>query len=892
VLTFGVFDLSKGRTRGSGKTKYVAAYSVRTTAGSTYEKYFYPKDEHRIPKWLATMHRKGNAVAKLEAEHVAQYQGPQVVPSLQVAPTTTLASTAAKPTSGDVAFQHSQTEAQLEAARLEYRDDVKYAYERLGDKLRSLDPKGVDAWKKLSDLDTKREALADRMKGLREKLLKLTPDTPGVKDVQDELTSLQADKDALDAQHANLLTDFTKRPLSMRIARVYRLKREIKDVQRQAEAWTEQNPKEWAAFLKEHEARVKKIVKDGGKAPPTPRFPPWVTVQVGYLSEVPLRADAALHKLSWKLKGVSGNVHTVAKRQVRTASGENLRVLSSEDINGLTPDRAPISYLLSSGDWEFKDEQGRNRFLPHHQKALLDEYNGIIRNISRGSGWGGHAKGWARTLDLKDLAEDLESYLRTHLLTQLAPNYSADEAQRGREMGKNFEAFVLSQLKGKAQNFIRKRLQEGIANKEIEPEVLHEVGPSLTWDEEGALTRDQMRHLTDALGTPYASAEDIVAIKDAQRIITTRLSPIAGYGLLSRLNLFNPVDDPKGGGGLKDWTSVAQDVVAALTVQGRTDVPSVTYVKNVLTRNLKQLTRVAGEGFAAGLKPSEKVGLHEGLKALLRIAGKRQLSVPGESDWARTKEPVKPGKHKHSRPGVTEARPLHSKIHRQVPSMPAAPSGPLRTKPIATGFMPTSFWESQRRKKPSKILTPVGQGSHRVFATSGVASTFDPATALDLGLDTFAVPGVKAPTSLKAKHQRAAKLASAWQKLSALPDAELQAMTTTPAFSQFEQAWHAERDANTAKLVLAQEKLRRDQEQLKADPKDRLTEKFPVKTAFKLGNIQVSGVPPADLAKIAALIQQQRAIDTQKSMFTLRKGLKLKSTLAAVLLKLKRLLKV
>jgi len=879
-MTFGVFNivnLKKGRTAGSGKTKYVAIYDVTTRAGKTYPQYFYAKDSGRIGTWLALQHRRGNvAVARdltsphrFPANTATEKKG---APRPYAAAGTTIAPPPTSGPSSGLKFSPagipvplegatSVSVAEVEARRADHENNIRYTYVRLGDKLKQLDPVGYDAAKKVVALGAQRDVLISKIGNATAKLAEH-------KDSQSLLEAkadLQVKLDKVKKDLAALFPQVNKRPLATKLLRVLTLQQQVEQLREEGREWIKQNPEKWALYLKEHEAASKKIRALGEKPKSALEFPPHIEQQ--------------LTNLKWKLKGTKGLALVVPTKAPKLGVGERLIITESADINDLDPQSNPLAYALSSG-WrgERLPESGRNWFTPGQRAALFKEFDSDIRNIARGRAFGTNKMGWGTILDSKELAKDIESDLRIKL-NDIAETYTAHMASTGRDSGSNFRFYALSLLKKTAQNTVRSALADAIHAGTVEPEILHEIGGALTWNEEGAFTSSQLREHTDALGTPYTSAEDIVAIKDVQRIVETRLSPIAAIGLMSRLNLHNPDDTPSGGGGLKDWTSVAKDVAGYLK-KTKHEGPSVAHIKGMLTRNLSSLTRVAGDGFAAGLRPSEKEGLKEGIRALIRVSAFRRASIPGTQAWERIHEPTQAAKHKQSKPGESTALPLHAKISRQVNLKPPVTGHSAKQHPLIAHPKVREahdFWAAQARNVAGQPVS------------TNRAPHFDPASQLDLGMGHVAPAGLGMTPQLRLKQLRGIHLMKVWRKLSKLGSWRLAALSTRPEFLKFKDDHHR---AQAAAYATHDAKV--------ADMPTGAKVRTPISTAFtvqKKGGkvVSIEGASPEVIEQMARLIVQQRAMDNKAIKrpigLIIKSATRVDPVLAQLLVKLRRVLR-
>lgn len=878
-MIFGVFDiinLKKGRTAGSGKTKYIAIYDVTTRAGRTYPMYFYAKDSGRIGTWLAEQHRRGNVAVARDLASPHRVKG---IPQPYVATGAKIAPPPASGPGSDLKFSPAGipvplegatavSVAEVEARRADHENDVRYTYVRLGDKLKQLDPVGYDAAKKVVTLGAERDRLISEIGATVAQLA----EHPGSPSILQAKADLQTQLDKVKKDHAALFEQVNKRPLSTKLFRVLTLQQKVEALRAEGREWIKQNPDKWEAYTKEWEATAKKLRALGEKPKAMLEFPPHIAEQ--------------LNNLKWKLKGTKGLTLVVPTKAPKLGVGEKLIITASADINDLDPQANPIAYALSSG-WkgEVLPESGRNWFTPGQRAALFKEFDSDIRGIARGRAFGTNKVGWGTLLDSKELAKDIESDLRLKLY-DLASTYTANMASTGREMGSNFRVYALSLLRQTAQKTVRTALAEAIHAGKVEPEILHELGGALTWNEEGAFTSSQLREHTDALGTPFTSAEDLVAIKDVKRIVETRLSPIAAIGLMSRLNLHNPDDTPSGGSGLKDWTSVAKDVAAYLKGT-KNEGASVAHIKGVLTRNLSSLTRVAGDGWAAGLRPSEKEGLKEGIRALIRVSAFRRASVPGTQAWERIHEPTQAAKHKHSKPGESTALPLHAKISRQVNLKPPVTGHSPKQRPLLVNAKAApeanAFWAAQARNVAGQPVS------------TNRAPHFDPASQLDLGMGHLAPAGMSMTPSLKLKQLRAIHLMKVWKKLSRLGSWRLTALSTRPEFLKFKDdhlraqaAAYAAHDAKIADLPSPEE------------GKARVKIRTPINTAFvvekKNGKtVSIEGASPEVIEQMARLIVQQRAMDNKAIKkpvaLIIKSATRVDPVLAKLLVKLRRVLR-
>jgi ADP-ribose pyrophosphatase YjhB (NUDIX family) len=137
-----------------------------------------------------------------------------------------------------------------------------------------------------------------------------------------------------------------------------------------------------------------------------------------------------------------------------------------------------------------------------------------------------------------------------------------------------------AKLNSEAQHYVRKLLNEAVRRKEMEPEVLNEE--ALNWGE-GDFTRDQLRDVATPMAAPDASPEDIIAVKDLRKLLTTKFGRMDSVALLSRLNLLNPTKSVEGRSGFKSWDDVAQDVVDHEKARGKS--VGFGYVKSNIMRN-------------------------------------------------------------------------------------------------------------------------------------------------------------------------------------------------------------------------------------------------------------------------------------------------------------------
>lgn len=729
-MQFGVFslvNLEKSRTRGSGAPKYTAAYEVTTRSGTKYLQYFYPKTEGRIPGFLLNVAKRGGVASRLTGQATVESHA-TVLPGMRLGghgheptleetrgPLPEVVTTSARagvvrtvtvgsplvisggkpapaplpPSSGHA--QPAKTEVttlQVAEQQMQHENDVRYKYERLGDRAKEMDPTGYKQALVLRELDTQIQSLRDKALVLGGKVGRAVKNnTPRRNSLLEEKAQLEGALRSITQTRDKLLADFTQRPLSWKLARIAGVETEMAALKDEGKRWIAAHPVEWKRYLQKHKRRQRYLKT---KVDPK-KLKHWLQNVKGPL-EYPPFIESKLNALKLKLKGIKGSTVAVQTKAAKLGVHQNLVVIPSKEVGGITPDDGVAAYLLTTGEWRNKAPNGTNQFTPGEAAQLFKEFSGVIQNIAVGRGF---KPGWAKVFDLKDLAEDLQSHLKVQLFNHAAL-YSPERAKSQLEQGHSFPEYVIGKLDGEARNFVRTALKEAVRQKQIEPEALNEE--ALNWNENGDFTRDQLRDVATPMAVPYASPEDLIAVKDLQKLLTTKFSRMDSVAILSKLNLFNPTNVPKGGGGLKSWDEVAQDVVAHEKARGK-DVGEA-YVKNNVRRNLEMMFApgaALGAGWVGHLTASEKVGLREGLRTLHDLVSKRSSSIPGMPSWRVTKEPT------GNKRGVTSQFPTHSDVHRVVGG---AIAEKMRNPVVLARRMPVLFISDGDAKKSLVVTKP------------------------------------------------------------------------------------------------------------------------------------------------------------------------------------------
>lgn len=940
-MLFGVFSLlnvvkatpSKGVGRGrragtsstgKGRARYYVKYTVETRAKTTYEQKFYPGQEALESRFLVNVRKRGGTIIGMLRPAAASHEtAPLVAPAAPVRARTTPSSIVLEQMAarGKTLPVVEVSPHKIEAERAQYENEIAYKYERVGDKLKwqgGLDPTGYEMAVALSELGKQIASIKEDILGKQAFLRKRPEDAEALR----ALTGLQVSLRSLTVERDKLMTDLNRRPLADKLLRIVAIRDQMAALRKQGKEEIKADPKAWERYLRSHRAKVGHMPKGKrDEAFAALKYPPHI--------------QAELDRLAWKLKGISGTTVKVAtKKTGARAGGGPLKFgVGQHTIIPLAEEReeGAIATQLTRGEWKDLHPNGHNRFTEGNSAALLKEFDGVINNIVRGSTFGGKAPGWAKLFDLKDFADEMRSSLRVRLF-QLASEYTPEMAKDNlaglgvldKEVGRvgggkerNFTSFAIMRLSSHAKHLVRDALREAANHKEIEPEEMEAAESLLAQDEEGMFTRDQLRDQPLPIASPFASPDDIIAIQDVRKLISSKLGRVEALGMLSRLNLLNPVDDPKGGGGLKSWDEVAEDVRAELlkepSMEGRrarryglsTQVPSTLYLRSSLMRSVGRIFAAPTKGNRGGwtnpLTPSEKLGLKEGIKALIRVVGMRQVSLPEVHAWRVAREASPKVKGQSSQPGASVPQPINADIHRVVSTGPVAEgiahpvSGHMARQVPLLVVKPDvhSFWRQQSR---AALRRPDMPGVH-----------FDPARELDLGMDLYLsphvtlVPGAKdsggVPMHVRLKQMRAKHYASVWKQMSKMNSkrlarlSEMHPGTTAPKwvegqqFAEYSRQWEAAQAASAAE-VQAQVTRRENDPTVK---KQRIPlDVKPLVIKLRRGTATIEGVPPEDILKMARLIIRQRDLDA--GLTKADEGVD--EELAALFLKLRRLLKV
>ena len=955
-------------------------YRVQMRSGAWWKKpkYFHASTEHTRTQWLYNIEKRGGRAYEVDL-HSGKRAGVAVdIPSKLTRRRAPLTYEQAVASGAEVPQQPKRqpTVESVELQRIQQTRKVVPLYVRLGDKVTvqqagaedNLEKqKGLKQFKALKEMEASLDTIDTRLAQIGKELQQAEKlnDPSGVPALVEERVALHTNRLSVKEAYDKLLNAFTKLPGTGLIARVMAVKDEIRQAKKEGREWIDANPKLWASMQAEHARKAKKIRKliEAGKIE-SKRMP---SEELAY----PPETLAKLNTLKWKLKGLSGKAHYVEKKAKVVGVGKHIVLSASEEKAGVRPEEGVVTYLLSTGQWK-NTLDGRNVFNKDEAEALYEEYAGVINNIVNGGARGG---GWAKLFDLKDLADDLRGHLNEMLLTY-AREYTrtmAEDAQEGRGvidpktgklvdqgMPRNFRSFIISRLHGESRNFMRNRLQEARDRREASEGEIAEYEQALSWDEEGALTPDQLRSTHAPMGTHYLPADDVVALHELRDLLNTRVKGVIGTGqrvtgggssddfavaLFSRLNLHNPVSDPKGEGkgGLKSWDEVAADVLTARrtrflkklkakAMSSKTsaarrdqllaehanytanpnripDMQSAHSLKQEIIQSLgrmfslKAAQRAAAEGgfgeksdWLGEMTASDMRSLKHGLQTIIKVAGSPSVapsaSLPTRAAWKVTRQPVT-GEGKQAKPGRSVAVPVLSDVHRVVPHDPKMGepvTGSIKYVPLLAhgGETALHFWRNQSRSKPGAPRSRTG------------AAYFDPAAELDLGMDLYGPAGMTAglPTHVKIKQMRAAHLRKVWQAMDDLSDKQLTELSNTADFKNYSQQYEQAVSAAQAKMAAAYAEGVTPQKRTPLGVKP-----------LRVGKVSIERVRPGDVVLVANLIQKQRAIDAGEDMAAKerrelaqakvtksqrKKGKKAKpdAELAALMAKLSRLLGV
>lgn len=580
------------------------------------------------------------------------------------------------------------TEAAVENKRMKAGPGVKTEHLRIGESIGStLDKDGYQQAKQL-------RALADRIAELKARKATIDESVKNLmlhgSEVPLQLISNQSTVEThlhfYQQEYDSRLLKFNKRPLATKLLRIVALEDAIEKLRAEGRKWMSDpaNAAEVVKMKERYEERLKKVTRLNKKLEKLNESLPKKDKKQLYKVPKPPRAPheirAQILELKEKLHNLRGFSVSVEQGLPKVGEHRALVIKPSKEVAGLSPQDGPLAYKLTTGGGPI----GTSGFSEAEEKAVWDEFGPIMRRYVRGRAFGTHAAGWASVLDLKTFAKDLESKL-TQVMFRAVREYTPAMAKYGRSIGKNFVVYLQARLDSEARNMTRDAARHARRLGRVDDETANNIIEATQYSEAGEWTSQMLRDVGLPLASGYASAEDLHAIDDFKSIVAGKLGPLVSTGLLSVLNIHEPMQHPDGPAGSKSWDSAARDVARTFNAGkpvGQHKSPL--FIKRLLQQRIGDLFRgLPREGQEHGYDPEtkklipmsrlpdwiqrmtkdERVGFHDGLKALIRLVEARQASIPGTDSWRVVKEPepAKPGVN--PKPGVSEPAPTHAPLH-------------------------------------------------------------------------------------------------------------------------------------------------------------------------------------------------------------------------------------
>lgn len=646
MLGFGVFDIinltkaKRGRPKGKHAT-YVAEYGVTTRHGSYYEQRFYRGQEGKIGKWLTKQNAKGNSVTRLDLQLAPP---PQLVIAQKPAPRV---GWVGEKRIKDMP-QHVVTHEQIAHERVS-TDPGRIRFERLGDHLSKLDPTGYKQGKWLRETTGKIDKLREEVKTMTAAIAKISANKD-LKDTLNEQLSEKVNKEtelrSLLKQRDAVMMEFTHRPLSWKISRVQALRAEILATKKEARQWMadETKPEKqgkkdhpmspaeiWAAELAMWKLGNRRAKKKGLKSKPAPMYPKQFAER--------------LNELKWKLKGTLGKTVVVPSKGAKVPAGHSkVAATSASDEMYI----GETDFLLTTGKWKNHGPTGV-QFTPTQANNFAREFAPLIDKIVNGTMKGFHGSGGYKELipGFKDIREDLVQIANVTLIKQ-AMSFDSEKASKYRKVGVTFAQFVRTHINHR----IRDELTKYIADKKRlssgeKDELMHVI----SFDDAHDFTSQQLRDSGAPMERKMASAEDILELQDTQRLLATKVSPLDSIAVMSRLNLVNTSDNPLGGGGLKSWDEVAEDIVRELPkVKGREGGQiSPQFAKQYAIRAVASMFGGAKAKWLKGMTNADKEALRSGLKLMVKMVIGGSVVMPKTHDLSQVHRKVGPNSRLRSR---------------------------------------------------------------------------------------------------------------------------------------------------------------------------------------------------------------------------------------------------
>jgi hypothetical protein len=708
-MLFGVFDLvnlnkatpATGKGRGRARATGTVVYQVMTRNGKPLLYRFYPNSKNRyknisyIPQFLANMAANHQAVALVEEGRKIDLGIEESKPvPLMGSPLRVVGAAGAEglldSTNKKVANQAAKlnlpplvitTVADIAKERLEDEGNTKTEYLRIGEEAHKLDRAGYEMATALRQMDRRAQEFAQRLQdaqaGIAAKLKRGEP--PSLTELENK-AALAGDLELLRQTRDELMVRFNKRPLSARIASMVAVEDEINQLRAEGRQWIRDNPQVWDKVLARYEEKLAEVTKKNKilqrKKKPLLDLP----VKPGLPSDYVAR----IYDLKEKLKYKKGKTVSVTHGLSSPGKGQTLVIQDSPEVGGLTPEDGALAYMLTAGGGPI----GVSGFSRAEVKAIESEFSGRMNRIINGRSFGSSAPGWANTLHVKTLQDDLRSALRQKMF-ECVRTYTPAMAQRQVEEGRNFLSYLTSQLDSTARHVVRSALRHAQKLGKVDPSEAAAVAQAVEWGE-GEFTREQLRDTGLPLASGYASAEDLESIQDFQKVVTSKLGFLTSLGMLSKLNIHMPMDNPDGEAGMKSWDSTARDVVQEYARRGVTyskqfikqalvkrigsmfeDLPEAKqayYTPGAHTwrRNQEAVTKentAAAPNWLRTLSGEEMFVVKEGLRSILRLVEHRQVSVPGTDSWKVTREPTPREPGKNAKPGVSKPYAQHEGVH-------------------------------------------------------------------------------------------------------------------------------------------------------------------------------------------------------------------------------------